>query len=423
MIFRWLISKTVREAHAMRKHVRRLMSAQRDVLSPQAIAGVTAAMNELDIALAGKHNGKIRIKMEELEFAANKWFKPYPNALWRENVEVLLVALAVAMAIRTFFVQPFKIPTGSMQPTLYGVTSTPDFSKVDFRQDDRSKIEAQIGEQIKAERAVEIPTGWERVKEWFEGYSYVQVVAQNDGELQVVNPPVKFLIFNIKQTLVIGGVAHTIWFPPDYGEAPLEYRAYLRRGLFYHKGDDVVKMRVHAGDHLFVDRLTYNFRKPERGEIVVFATQGIDNLPPDQQGTFYIKRLVGLGGETLSIKQDGEVQNVPRMGTVPVGHLVVNGQPLSASTPHFENLYAFAGAHAGPDWNYQDDQYYGHGMLEALAPGSDFQVATNHCFVMGDNTMNSSDSRYWGDFPQEKVIGKSFFVYWPITKRFGWGNQ
>jgi signal peptidase I len=42
---------------------------------------------------------------------------------------------------------------------------------------------------------------------------------------------------------------------------------------------------------------------------------------------------------------------------------------------------------------------------------------------MGDNTMNSSDSRFWGDFPGGQVIGKSFFVYWPITKRFGWGNQ
>ena len=61
--------------------------------------------------------------MENLEKAANKWLKPYPNAAWRENVEVLLVALAVAMGIRTFFLQPFKIPTGSMQPTLYGVTS------------------------------------------------------------------------------------------------------------------------------------------------------------------------------------------------------------------------------------------------------------------------------------------------------------
>ncbi len=70
--------------------------------------------------------------MAKVEDAANKWLKPYPNAAWRENVEVLLVALAVAMAIRTFFLQPFKIPTGSMQPTLFGVTSEPDFTKIEF---------------------------------------------------------------------------------------------------------------------------------------------------------------------------------------------------------------------------------------------------------------------------------------------------
>ena len=98
------------------------MCAQRDVLTSPAIGAVTLAMNRLrDTIAAGENIGKIRIKMDELDFAANKWLKPYPNALWRENVEVMLVAVAVAMAIRTFFLQPFKIPTGSMQPTLFGV--------------------------------------------------------------------------------------------------------------------------------------------------------------------------------------------------------------------------------------------------------------------------------------------------------------
>ncbi|MGH7951558.1 MAG: signal peptidase I [Limisphaerales bacterium] len=416
-MIRWLFSKTIREAVAMRKHVQRLLNAQRDLLLPQAIAAVTIAMNELQIAIDDGHKGKIRIKMEELEFAANKWLKPYPNAVWRENVEVLLVALAVAMGIRTFFVQPFKIPTGSMQPTLYGVTSVPDFSYFfqNLYWEDKAKVEAALRKQIQLRNALKIPTGWERVKEWFEGISYVHVVAQNDGELQAVSPPVKFLIFNIKQTIVIGGVAQTIWFPPDYGEADLIHRAGLERGHFYHKGEDVVKLEVHTGDHLFVDRLTYNFRKPKRGEIIVFETKGIATLP---QNEFYIKRLVVLPNEHVQIGDDR--------------HLVINGKRLDASTPHFENLYGF-----NPDTPPRENYYSGHvngttakkydlyPNLAPLFPNAQ-TVVTNgpdSYMAMGDNTCNSSDSRTWGSLPAKNVIGKSFFVYWPITKRFGWGNR
>jgi signal peptidase I len=437
MNLRWFISPTVRQASAMRSHIERLLAAQRDQLSPQALGAITLALKQLrDTIAAGENVGKIRIKMDELDFAANKWLKPYPNAMWRENVEVILVAVAVAMAIRTFFVQPFKIPTASMQPTLFGVTSTPDFSRIAFNSENKSKIQAQWNEQLKLRNGLARPSGWERVKEWFEGISYIHVVAQNDGELQAVEPPVKFLIFNIKQRLVIGGVAHTIWFPPDYGEVPLDYRAGLRKrtefeaGQFYHKGEDVVNLMVSAGDHLFVDRLSYNFRKPQRGDIIVFATAGVPEdrraavgMPGDQ---FYIKRLVGLGGETLSLAQDYEVTGAAQFGgeAVPVGHLVVDGRPLSASTPHFENLYSFPGVPRGTRTiQYQDNHYYGHALIRALSPGREFQVAANHLFVMGDNTMNSLDSRFWGDFPAASCIGKSFFVYWPITSRFGWGNQ
>ena len=429
----------------MRKHVWRWHCAQRDLLSPQAIGAVTLAMNELQAALdeAKLNTGRIRIKMEELEFAANKWLKPYPDAVWRENVEVLLVAIAVAMAIRTFFIQPFKIPTGSMQPTLYGVTSQPDlgvvFNDIGAGLRDSTKIEAEINEQLKLQQVIKIPDFWGRVRDWFHGISYIHFVAPTDGQMKVQKPwPPAF--FSIYQRIEFAGQWHTIWFPPDYGEEPLEVRAglyytlpngeriNLLNGRGFHKGEDVIKLRVRAGDHLFVDRLTYNFRPPERGEIVVFETKGIPddmrdqyNIPGDQ---FYIKRLVGLGSETLAIHQDYEVENVPRLGTKPVGNLVVDGQALSASTPHFENLYSFSNPPAGAKvLPYRDNHYCGHAMLQALSPGESYQVETNEYFVMGDNTFNSLDSRYWGGFPAQYVIGKSFFVYWPISRRFGWGNQ
>ena len=97
----------------MRKHVQKLLNHQRDILSPQAIEAIQAAMASCQTAVAeNADKATLEKQMENLEKAANKWLKPYPNAAWRENVEVLLVALAVAMGIRTFFLQPFKIPTG-----------------------------------------------------------------------------------------------------------------------------------------------------------------------------------------------------------------------------------------------------------------------------------------------------------------------
>ena len=443
-MIRWLFSKTLRDAGALRKHVQRLLNAQRDLMTPAALQLVQGALLELQSAVNDRVKKKeLRKQMEKLEQVAGKWIRPYPHAAWRENVEVLLVALAVAMGIRTFFLQPFKIPTGSMQPTLYGVNSTPDFSPstVDFSAD-RPGIEAQARQQTKVRDALQIPTGWQRMKEWFEGNTYLHVVAEADGELDSISAPIHFLIFNIRQTIVIGGHAQTIWFPPDCGEQPLESRAGFDialssgqhvnffEGHLFHKGEDVIKMKVSAGDHLFVDRLTYNFRKPERGEIVVFETAGIPDegrelygIQPDQ---FYIKRLVGLGGETISLKPDYEVTGAPNSGsgTVSVGHLVVNGQPLSASTPRFENLYAFSDVPVGTKiLQYQAGHYYGHAMIKNLAAGQQFQIRPNYLFVMGDNTMNSLDSRFWGDFPATSVIGKSFFVYWPLTKRFGVGQS
>jgi len=396
MIIRWFISKKVREAVAMRQHVRKLLNAQRDILSPQAIAGIQAAMAALRKTVAGgADKAALKKEMENMEKAADRWLKPYPHPAWRENVEVLLVALAVAMGIRTFFLQPFKIPTGSMQPTLWGVTST---NLIDHPE-------------------IKFPTGLARIRDWFHGTSYVHLVAQADGPVEIIERPWPAVIFSIYQRVRVAGKWQFIWFPPDYGSPPagtLEARAglvdqsgRLKAGQFYRKGQDIVRMRVNAGDHLFVDRMTYNFRRPRRGEIIVFETKGIDEslrshfaVPGNQ---FYIKRLVALGEERVSIGADH--------------HLSINNHRLDASTPGFEFVYTF-----GP--NAGDNEYFGHlptGIFSDV--NEEYQLRRNHLMVMGDNTRNSLDSRFFGDFAREYVIGKSWFVYWPISSRFGVGYR
>jgi signal peptidase I len=210
-------------------------------------------------------------------------------------------------------------------------------------------------------------------------------------------------------------VPHTIWFPPDFGEQTLANRAGLNHEHVYHRGEDVVKMRVSAGDHLFVDRMSYNFRKPVRGEIVVFATVGTQIKDQDQ---FYVKRLTVLPSERVQIGDDR--------------HIRINGERLDGATPHFENVYSF-----NPATLPRESRYSGH-LNNTVANADDiypeiapvfpdaetiFTNGPDSYMVFGDNTCNSSDSRYWGTFPAKNIIGKSFFVYWPLTDRFGWGNR
>lgn len=397
-MIRWFISKTVREAVAMKRHVWKLLQHQRDILKGEAVAAVESALQSIGAALkAGATTVALKEEIKKLEDAANKNLKPYPNPGYRENVEVLLVAIAVAMGIRTFFLQPFKIPTGSMQPTLYGVTS----------------------ENLRGRKDVQIPTGWERVRDWFAGDSYVHFVADGDGKMELPLPaPVGIgregSIFKLYQKFVFAGKTHTIWFPPDMGGGKLESRAELQFGQQYKRGEEVINLRVRSGDHLFVDRLTYNFRAPKRGEIIVFETKGIYRLPQDQ---FYIKRMVAMGGEQVQLGDDR--------------HLRINGQRLNAYTPHFEFVYGF-----DPKQPPQESEYSGHvnqavarqaGYPYEIAPlfedqNSVFDVPAGNLIVMGDNTMNSFDSRGWGSFSANNVIGRSCFVYWPLSSRFGWAN-
>ena len=381
MILKWFLSGTVREAVQMYRHVRRLLQAQRDLLSPQAIEAVAGAITSLRAqARSGADQATLREGMAHLEQTANKWLLAPANAGLRENLEVLLVAIAVAMAIRTFFLQPFKIPTGSMQPTLYGITHE------DLRGTD-----------------IPIPNPVIRfVDFWIHGVSYVRVTALADGVLRI-EEPIRLVLFNLRQNLLIGGVSHPIWFPPDN----LAQHLGMVAGREFKAGEEVLRLRFKSGDHLFVDRMTYNFRRPTRGDIIVFQTEGIhvderlggQDVPQDQ---FYIKRLVALGGERVKIGRDQ--------------HLVINGDRLTSATPHFENVYNFK-----PD--AKANEYFGHVGLGLFGDEREVQVRPKHYLAMGDNTRNSLDSRYWGDFPEQNVIGRYWFVYWPITDRFGWAPR
>ncbi|HEY3856903.1 MAG TPA: signal peptidase I [Verrucomicrobiae bacterium] len=389
MKLRWFLSGTVRQATDMCKHVEKLLNAQRDILPNSALVAVTPVVADTRESIRlGADDATLRQKMEELEGIVAKWIKPYPNAEWRENIEVFLVAIVVAMAIRTFFLQPFKIPTGSMQPTLFGITE----------------------KDLRADRDFKMPNMLQRIYEAaVHGVIYHQIIAPDGGQVDLfkIGPVQHVLLMINKQTFWVKYdhqselTPITLWFGPD---EHLAYYAGLDKRSVFSKGDPIVCFEEKTGDHLFVDRFTYNFRTPNRGDIVVFKTKGIDGIAQDQ---FYIKRLVGLPGETVSIGDDR--------------HARINGVPLDASTPHFENVYGF-----DPSKPPQESHYSGH-VLDSRSliatPEDSLKIPERSYVVFGDNTMNSLDSRFWRFVPQNNVIGKAFFIYWPISDRFGWGQH
>ncbi len=329
-----------------------------------------------------------------LETVANENLRPYPNAAWRENIEVLLVTGAVVLALRTFFFQPMAIPSGSAQPTLWGIHY----------------------ENLKGRSDATIPDRLTRfIDFWWSGIHYFDVVAESDGELLIEQPRTVFP-FVKRQTLRIGGRPHHLWFVPE-DVAGSRSGAGLWNGQVFHRGEEVLKLKAVSGDHLFVNRMTYNFRRSKRGEIIVFESHGIPGLIPD---THYIKRLVAMNGDRVRIGNDR--------------HLIINGERLDASTPFFENVYGFDpkeppkpdhySGHVNKFVASQTDERLGHVVAPLFQDEkAEFVVPRNHYLAMGDNTMNSHDGRNWGSFPQEKVVGKAGFVFWPISSRFGWAYR
>ena len=130
---------------------------------------------------------------------------------------------------------------------------------------------------------------------------------------------------------------------------------------------------LHNGDNLIVDKLSYRFHDPERFDIIVFPFQFQDN-------TYYIKRIIGLPGETVQIMDDGSIY--------------INGEKLEE--------------------NYGMEVIKPETIGRAAEP---IELGDDEYFVMGDNRNNSSDSRtdMVGNIKRESIIGKAWLRIWPVS--------
>ena len=337
----------------------------------------------------------------------------------REYADILAVALTVAFGLRALYLQPFKIPTSSMQPTLFGIhyikdTKLPDGSNTLphlpqplhyalFSTRDADAVINRTG-RIAPSSVTEYTKNIMFTNTRFNiggiGYdlpgSFKHVFTYCNMQSKV----------NTDAMLIDGYNPMGIKWPnyPGGNNIKLKYMD----GEFK-QGNTLCKGWLSLGDHLFVDRVSFHFREPARGDIVVFITK---NIPTGTKGYFYIKRLIGIPGDTL--------KNIDDMVYVkPKGEK--DFRPITSfGIKEINRIYSKKGG------------YHGHLGTNRLMPGRTVKIPENRYFMMGDNSANSHDSRAWGFdpwensvgalgafVPRENIIGRAFFIFWPFSRRWG----
>jgi signal peptidase I len=137
---------------------------------------------------------------------------------------------------------------------------------------------------------------------------------------------------------------------------------------------------VSAGDRVMTEGFSFLFRKPRRGDIVVFKTDGLASVPP---GTFYIKRVAGEPGDRLRLAD---------------GKLHINDRQVALSNALGEIAYHLPAGSLG------------------MGAKTSLTVPEGHYFMLGDNSTNSFDSRYWGCVPAKSILGRVVFCYAPAGR-------
>ena len=348
--------------HHLVHESRHVVHMRGDLLRPEQMEELTRRTDNLKEAWKRRDPAAVEENAEALSEYILKIVPPRRFAKVTEYVEIFVVALAVAMGFRTYFIQPFKIPTGSMQPTLYGITVGAQFTP---RWYDRFPISL--------------------VPLTLFGERYTEVRAKVSGQVgsQFANEE-EHVVFYVQ------GVPHPVRKGMTLRFAPGDYVA---------KGQLLAAGRIKLGDHIFVNKVRYNFSRPRRGDISVFSTDGI-RYPNIRPNSFYIKRLAGLPGESVAIEPP---------------YLVVNGKKITEPIPFARMV------------NGRDEGYIGYTTAreQAAVPvflgssGADQTLGEGEYLMLGDNTDHSYDGRYFGAVQREDLVGPAFMVYWPFTRRWG----
>lgn len=162
------------------------------------------------------------------------------------------------------------------------------------------------------------------------------------------------------------------------------------------------------GDHVFVNReqlaprtrwlgRLLPYRDIRRGDIVVF-------LSPEEPGLFVVKRIIGIPGDRIHLRDGAVYRNGQKLDEPYVQHKFRDYSPYRDNFPALPPSEGYGVTSS--DWI---------ATMQSYVQGEDIVVPQNGYFGMGDNRDVSKDSRYWGFIPRQNVIGRPMFIYWSFT--------
>jgi signal peptidase I len=238
--------------------------------------------------------------------------------------------------------------------------------------------------------AAPAPNIFQQIAEFFVlGRNYINVVAPEDETVREVVEQ-KYLFFFTWSRIITDRGTHRVYAP----EATLAHDFQVASGARYKRGQVIARGCIDTGDQVFVDKFSYNFVRPHRADVFVFRTKHIAMIPEDPQtgAPYFIKRLGGLPGDTLLI-------NPPQ--------LFINGeQPKEFG---FQRVMQAKPPYRG----------YTLGRQYLSRATQTFTIPPHSYFALGDNSYFSFDSRYWGPVPEENLVGRGLWVYWPFNQHWG----
>ena len=423
--------KWKKQALLLHKGALKFLNYKRDLLEQDRIDEIESRRADLKSAIKSNDKSATAEAGKLLEKTCDQALPKYrtPNAL-AENLEVFFVAIVVALGIRAYFLQPFRIPTNSMYPTLNGITGGA------LKEQDWPSLPTRIAQQATHGRNYFSLTA--------KGDS--RILSIQDGQFMHFFPRVK-VTFSNGQVESFSGSATSLeqaGLTKFYDElikkqdprkwAILKHRSIDDRADTYFRasrqfgppiyknyniaaGSKVLEGYTESGDLILVDKMSYHFRNPKQDEVFVFDTRGIthieqSNLVSNTPPSHYIKRLIATPGQHISLQPiQHEDPDYPNGGI-----LIRDGQ--NASDPGILRVQSLTNEYHG--YRYSNPSYPQQFITNKEL---DYKPSTglSEYWAMGDNSYKSSDSRIWGSVKEYNVVGPAFLSLWPFGSGH-WGK-